>query len=109
MNKLSLEAQAEVREKYASGNYTIRTLALEYGVSHTTIGRIIKPENYKKEKEKNRIRMKNADYSTSTKSISFKFNTETDAPVIEKLESVPNRHDYLRQLILSDIQQEKEE
>lgn len=33
-------------------------------------------------------------------------NTETD--IIDKLNSVPNKVDYIRQLILADIQKEKE-
>lgn len=33
----------------------------------------------------------------------LKFNFKTDAAVIAKLESVPSKQDYIRQLILSDI------
>lgn len=35
----------------------------------------------------------------------LKFNRKTDADVIEKLDSVPSRQDYIRQLILKDLTQ----
>ncbi len=33
------------------------------------------------------------------------FNTENDKEIIEKLQSVPNKIDYIRQLILKDLVQ----
>lgn len=32
-----------------------------------------------------------------------KFNNKTDAEVVNKLKSVPNKTDYIRQLVLNDI------
>jgi len=42
--KLNNEQAKEIREKYATGNYTHEKLAKEYGVKHTTIGRVINYE-----------------------------------------------------------------
>lgn len=38
-----------------------------------------------------------------TKIINVRFNTETDKEVLDKLASVGNKADYIRQLILEDI------
>lgn len=35
----------------------------------------------------------------------LKFNRKTDADVIEKLDSVPSRQDYIRQLIRKNLNQ----
>ena len=37
----------------------------------------------------------------------MKFNLKTDADVIQKLESVPSRQDYIRQLIRKDLAETK--
>ena len=39
----------------------------------------------------------------NSKQFLLKYAKSTDAEVIEKLESVPNRNDYIRQLILNDL------
>lgn len=38
----------------------------------------------------------------------IRFNNEKDADVIEKLNSVPNKADYIRQLVRKDIANEKQ-
>lgn len=35
--------------------------------------------------------------------VGLKFNIKTDAEVVNKLKSVPNKTDYIRQLVLNDI------
>ena len=42
----------------------------------------------------------------NTKRYAFKLNLKTDKEVIEKLDAVPNKTDYIRQLILSDLNRE---
>jgi len=37
------------------------------------------------------------------KAISFYVDYEKDKPIIDKLNSVPNKTDYIRQLILKDL------
>lgn len=39
----------------------------------------------------------------NTKQITFKFNLRTDADILEKLDSVPNRQGYIKELIRRDI------
>lgn len=43
------------------------------------------------------------------KSILLAFNKDADTEILEYLESVPNKTDYVRQLILADIAEEKKE
>jgi len=45
--KLTKELVLEIREKYASGNYSYTKLGFEYGVERTTIYKIIKRKNWK--------------------------------------------------------------
>lgn len=35
--------------------------------------------------------------------MNFKFNLKTDADILEKLDSVPNKQGYLKELIRADI------
>lgn len=41
--------------------------------------------------------------SKHTKSIAFRFNRESDGDVIEKLQSVGNKTDYVRSLVRKDM------
>lgn len=110
MKKLTPAQHQEIIEKYNTGRYSQRALAKEYDVSYASIMRILRPDYYAKEKEKNRIRMGSMPQPTdSLKQYSIKLNPSSDAAVIEKLESVYNRNDYLRQLVLKDIQNSQEE
>lgn len=43
--------------------------------------------------------------AVNCKFYTMKFNRKTDADVIEKLDSVPGRQDYIRQLIRKDLNQ----
>ena len=40
---------------------------------------------------------------THVKQIKINMNLDTDAEILAKLDSVPNKTDYIRQLILADI------
>lgn len=44
----------------------------------------------------------------NTKQYAFRFNVKTDAAIIARLDSVPNKSDYVRQLILKDIENDRE-
>lgn len=37
------------------------------------------------------------------RTVSFRFNKESDKDVIERLDSVPNKTDYVRSLVRKDI------
>lgn len=47
MAKLTEDNVREIRRLYATGNFTQRELALRFGVSHATIGRIVRREIWK--------------------------------------------------------------
>lgn len=49
--KLSDEQREEIRRKYATGLYSQRGLAKEYGVSKSLIRFIVNPDTYKKSRE----------------------------------------------------------
>ncbi len=56
------------------------------------------------EKEKSaRIRANEKYDKANTIQFCFKFNKKTDKAIIEKLQSVPNRQGYIKDLILSDL------
>lgn len=42
---------------------------------------------------------------TNLKSVTIQFNKVSDKDIIDKLNEVPNKTDYIRQLIRSDIEQ----
>lgn len=42
-------------------------------------------------------------YASKLKNTTIKLNPDIDMAVIEKLDSVPNKTDYIRQLILRDL------
>lgn len=44
---------------------------------------------------------------TNTRHYGFKFNNNTDADIIAKLDSVPNRQNYIKELIRADLEKEK--
>lgn len=43
-----------------------------------------------------------------TKQFVFRFNLKTDAAIVSKLESMPNKTDYVRQLIVKDIENDRD-
>lgn len=66
--KLSDEQRCEIREKYASGLYSQRALALEYQVSRRLISFIIDPEKYAKCREQFKERRKDGRYKPDKES-----------------------------------------
>lgn len=44
---------------------------------------------------------------TKTKRYTFTFNKVNDKEIIEHLDNVPNKNDYIRQLILEDMQKQR--
>lgn len=45
---------------------------------------------------------------THTRMVSFRFGKTTDADILEKLDSVPNKAGYIKALIRADIAKTKE-
>lgn len=56
-----------------------------------------------KRKEKNRTDYKNQYQKETATRINLVFRNGNDSEVIEKIKSVPNKTDYIRQLVLNDI------
>lgn len=57
----------------------------------------------KKEKSFNKLEYDNKFHKENYKRYSIMFRIGSDDSVIEKLNSVPNKIDYIRQLVLDDI------
>ena len=52
--KLLDEDKEVIRHKYATGQYSLRSLAKEYGVTHKTILLIVNPKSQEKSRQRNR-------------------------------------------------------
>lgn len=95
----SLAAGSSRRHSYAS-------LAAKYGVSRTSVGRIVNPEYQEREREKNRLRQRNYEQPKAEYSINLRFY-EQDQELVEKIKSVDNKQSYIKGLIREDIAKEK--
>lgn len=62
----------------------------------------------KREREKGTAEKSDAWRKANTKIINIRFRLEEDKDVLAKLDSVPNKADYIRQLILQDIKKQGE-
>lgn len=60
-----------------------------------------------KEKTFNKLEYDNKFIKENYIQFAFRLRKSSDAEAIEKIKSVPNKSDYLRQLILKDIAEEK--
>lgn len=56
-----------------------------------------------KESKKNRTDYKNQYQKTTATRINLVFRNDSDSEIISKIKSVPNKTDYIRQLVLNDI------
>lgn len=56
-----------------------------------------------------KIRANNKYASKSVSQVCLKYVTKNNQEILEKLNSVPNKADYVRQLILQDLEREKKE
>ncbi len=66
---------------------------------------------YKTEKQRKKaiFARNNAWNKENTRCISVRYNLKNDKEILDKLDSVANKGDYIRQLILNDIHAKKEE
>lgn len=60
----------------------------------------------KMKKDKNKLKVEY--YRRTTKQFKVQFRNEADSDIIEKMNSVPSKTDYLRKLIKKDIEESKE-
>lgn len=56
-----------------------------------------------------RIRANNKYAKNNVSQVSLKYVTKNNQEILDKLNSVPNKADYVRQLILKDLEREKKE
>jgi hypothetical protein len=56
-----------------------------------------------------RLRANNKYAKKNVSQISLKYVTKNNKEILEKLNSVPSKADYVRQLILKDLEREKKE
>ena len=67
-----------------------------------TRGRKIIYNTERKKKKAHQLQVNKSLKKTMT-AFTFRFHNENDQQVLEKLQSVPNKADYIRQLVLEDI------
>lgn len=107
---LSMKIKDEIRDKiiedYKTGQYSYLSLAEKYGVSGTSIGRIVNPEYQEREREKNKLRQRNYEQPKAEYNINLRFYKQ-DHELVEKIKSVDNKQTYIKDLIREDIAKEK--
>ncbi len=111
---LTEEDKEQIRKLYQETDLSYAAIALRYGVSAVTINRICRPEMAARQAASTKLSRKNyaareaALAKERYKSVLLKFHREYDADVIEQLEQQENKIDYVRTLILQDIQQQNQ-
>lgn len=100
--KIKDEIRSEIIKDYKTGLYSYASLAAKYGVSGTSIGRIVNPEYQEREREKNKLRQRNYEPKKAQYTINLRFY-EQDQELIEKMKSVDNKQAYIKELIRKDI------
>ena len=110
---LSVEQKEEIYQKHHRDGYPLKNLAVMYDVSFNTVYRICNPEIYEAQKLKNKeYRLKNKEKIKLTEKNNYyspkiKFHTINDKEIIEKLKEQDNLNNYIRTLILKDIESEE--
>ena len=108
-SKLTEQDRKDIR-KLADEGYSSAALAAKYGVSYTTIHRVLNPDYYAKGlaraieyQKENYPAVHNRD-SLNRRVYRFSFNREKDERIISQLDKQDNIHDYIRRLVIADIE-----
>lgn len=104
-NKIIEDYKAGLIAGSKSGRHSYASLAAKYGVSSTSIGRIVNPEYQEREREKARIRQRNYEQPKAEYNMNLRFY-EQDQELIKKIKSVDNKQTYIKDLIREDINKE---
>lgn len=104
--KIKDEIRNQIIEDYKTGQYSYASLGAKYGVSGTSIGRIVNPEYQEREREKSRLRQQNYTQPKADYNINLRFYKQ-DQELVEKIKSVDNKQAYIKDLIRKDIDKEK--
>lgn len=100
--KIKDETKNKIRRDYKTGQHSYASLALKYGISSTSVGRIVNPEYQAREREKNKLRQKNYKQPKAKYSVNLLFY-EQDQELLNKVKSVDNIQAYIKNLISEDI------
>ena len=103
--RIKEEIRKKIIEDYSTGQYSYASLAAKYGVSGTSIGRIVNPEYEEREREKSRIRQRSYEQPKPKYMVNLRFS-EKDQALIDKIKSVDNIQTYVKNLIREDIKKE---
>ena len=110
--KLSPEVRKEIRTLYTSGEYSYSQLAAKYNVSINTISRCVNDPTGEKTREENRryyqenAKEINLRAIAVNKEFRIKLNRNSDAEMIEFLESKENLRQYILGLIKEDMKKQ---
>lgn len=103
--RINSEMRKKIIEDYKTGKYTYASLEAKYGISRTSIGRILNPEYYEREKEKNKIRQRAYDAPPAQYTVNLRFYAQEQA-LIDKVKASNNKQQYIKGLIKADIDKE---
>lgn len=107
---LSQEIKEEIYQMHHINGYPKNKLAEMYDVSYNTIRRICDPQLYERQKLENKeYKAKNKAKLRETEKNNYytpkiKFHKVNDKTVIVKLQQQDNLNDYIRNLIIKDIE-----
>lgn len=100
------EIRKQIIKDYKTGDYSYASLGAKYGISGTSVGRIVNPDYQEREREKNKLRQRNYEQPKAKYSINLRFS-EQDQELIDKVKSVDNKQTYIKDLIREDLAKEK--
>lgn len=104
--RISDEIRNQIKKDYATGRYSYASLAAKYGVSGTSIGRIVNPDYYNRDLVKTRIRQRTYEQPKPSYAVNLRFY-DKDQALIDKVKAEPNTQQYLKDLIAADIKKKK--
>lgn len=96
------KTRSEIREAYQSGRYSYADLAEMFGVSTTSIGRIVNPDYQERERVNSKMRQRTYTPPKTAYAVHLRFYDD-DAHLISKLKSVYNIQQYIKGLIETDL------
>ena len=111
-SRFTEKEKAYIRSLHDESGLSYHTIAAQYGVSTATINRICRPALAAKQAAFNKqVRSKYAAREAEiakvrNKRFSLTFHRTNDSAVIEQLEKQENINDYVRNLILRDIEEQ---
>ena len=97
------EIRNQIIADYKTGNYSYASLSAKYGISRTTIGRIVNTDYAEREREKNRIRQRSYIQPKPNYVFNLRFYNN-DQELLDKVKSVDNIQQYIKGLIREDIE-----